>query len=181
MPRQNLEGIVGVVILAYDVINEKRTLIGLAASGILLLGVIGGANNAQTQNSNTPKNAAAASSPTIKATTAPKAKPICDGTSVTADCTVGGVNYSTYVYHPAIAEKSHTETVTTYQKQVTGHCTLCNDGTYSPSCATGRGACSYHGGVQEWNAPEYTNSPTYSTNTIIDAPAQAAYYDKVAE
>ena len=160
---------------------NKRTFIGLATAGVLLLGIIGSVDNVQTNNSNTSKNATVAPSPTVKATTTPKAKPICDGTSVTTDCTVEGVNYSTYVYHSAVAEKSHTETVTTYQKKVTGYCTLCNDGTYSPSCATGRGACSYHGGVQEWNAPEYTNSPVYSTNTIIDAPAQAAYYSKVAE
>jgi hypothetical protein len=160
---------------------NKRTFIGLATSGVLLFGIIGSVSNPQTHNSNTPKNSTVAPSPTVKATATPKAKPICNDTSVTTDCAVDGVNYSTYVYHPAVAEKSHTETVTTYQKKVTGYCTLCNDGTYSPSCATGRGACSYHNGVQEWNAPEYTNSPVYSTNTIVDAPAQAAYYDKVVE
>lgn len=41
------------------------------------------------------------------------------------------------------------------RKKIVGHCTLCCDGSYSPSCATGRGACSWHGGVCEWNAPIY--------------------------
>lgn len=161
---------------------NKRTIIGVAISGVLLLGIIGsGANNDQTSKSNISKQNNVTPSATVKAQAASRAKPICDGTTVTTDCTVDRVNYSTYIYHPAVSEKSHTETVTTYEKKVTGYCTLCNDGTYSPSCATGRGACSWHGGVQEWNAPEYTNTPVYTTKTIIDTTAQAAYYEKVVE
>jgi tetratricopeptide (TPR) repeat protein len=41
------------------------------------------------------------------------------------------------------------------KKRITGYCSKCCDGTFSPSCATGRGACSHHGGVCEPNAPEY--------------------------
>ena len=41
------------------------------------------------------------------------------------------------------------------EKQVTGYCTLCNDGTLSPSCATGRGACSWHGGVAAYGVASY--------------------------
>lgn len=50
-----------------------------------------------------------------------------------------------------------TNTVTTKptRKKIAGHCTLCNDGTYSKTCATGRGACSRHGGVKQYNAPIY--------------------------
>jgi hypothetical protein len=159
---------------------KKRTVIGLATLGVLTLGIIGsGTNNSQTNKSNIPKQNSITPSAAVHAEATPKAKPICNGTTVTADCAVDGANYSTYVYHPAVPEKSHTETVTTYQKKLTGYCTLCNDGTYSPSCATGRGACSWHGGVQQWNAPEYTNAPVYTNNTVIDAPAQAAYYEKV--
>jgi hypothetical protein len=42
-------------------------------------------------------------------------------------------------------------------KKVVGYCTLCNDGTFSPSCAVGRGACSYHSGVQAYDVAEYIN------------------------
>jgi len=45
------------------------------------------------------------------------------------------------------------------RKEIIGYCTLCNDGTYSPSCAVGRGACSWHGGVSAYNVPEYTTIP----------------------
>ena len=144
----------------------------IISAGVLLVTVIGGSSPGSDQ-----KNI---SSPKTDSSTQTNAKPICNGKTVTTDCTVDGVNYTTYVYHDAVAEKSHVETVTTYQKKVVGYCTLCNDGTYSPSCATGRGACSYHGGVQEWNAPEYARVPVYSTNTVVDAPAQEAYYDKLA-
>jgi hypothetical protein len=37
--------------------------------------------------------------------------------------------------------------------------TLCNDGT--SSSATGRGACSWHGGVAQWNHPVYQTSRKY--------------------
>ena len=165
----------------------NKRAVGFISVSVLLLAIIGGVtgksqpsklSNAKSANSTHSKRA---SSRTANSQTKSKAKPICDGTNVTADCVVDGVNYSTYVYHPAVPEKTHTETVTTYQRKVTGYCTLCNDGTYSPSCATGRGACSWHGGVQEWNAPEYENIPVSTTNTIVDAPAQAAYYEKVVQ
>ena len=83
----------------------------------------------------------------------------CDGTSITSDCEVDGIIYSTYKYYPAEEEKYHYETITTYERKITGYCTLCNDGTYSPTCATGRGACSHHGGVREYNAPVYSEVP----------------------
>lgn len=158
---------------------NKRVIVGLATVGVLLVGAAGSGTN----NSQTPKPSVdnISSSTAVNTQAKPKAKPICDGTEITTDCSVDGVDYSTYIYHAAVPEKTHSETVTTYQKQITGYCTLCNDGTYSPSCATGRGACSWHGGVQEWNAPEYTNTPLYSTNVVVDAPAQAAYYEKVPQ
>lgn len=111
----------------------------------------------------------------------PKPKPVCDGNKVTSNCELSGVAYKTYKYHAAVPAKSHTEQVTSYQQKVTGYCTLCQDGTYSPSCATGRGACSHHGGVAQWNAPRYSNVPVYTTKTIIDAPAKDAYYEKTPQ
>lgn len=45
------------------------------------------------------------------------------------------------------------------RKRVTGTCTRCCDG--SISYATGRGACSHHGGVCNWNEPIYEESRKY--------------------
>lgn len=73
------------------------------------------------------------------------------------------------------------------RKEVIGYCTLCNDGTWSPSCAVGRGACSWHSGVQAYNVAEYRTIPgtlavqaqpavynyasmTYKDSTLYSAP-----------
>lgn len=157
---------------------KKRVVIGVISAVVLLFGVAGSSNNNQSPNLNTvsPNNA------TSTTKIAPvKDKPNCDGTAVTSKCALDGVNYETYIYHPAVAEKTHVETTTSYKKETTGYCTLCSDGTYSPSCATGRGACSHHGGVAQWNAPIYSNVPVYDTKTVVDAPAQDAYYEKVTD
>jgi len=45
------------------------------------------------------------------------------------------------------------------RKKIIGYETLCNDGTTSE--ARGRGACSHHGGVQDWNHPVYEESRKY--------------------
>lgn len=45
------------------------------------------------------------------------------------------------------------------RKRITGTCTRCCDG--STSYATGRGACSHHGGVCNWNEPIYEESRKY--------------------
>lgn len=158
---------------------KKRSIVISVVSGVLLLGVIGSFSN-QSSPSLPAKSETVNLSPVTKEVVE-KPKPTCDGTVVTASCTVDGINYISYVYQPAVAEKSHTETVTTYKQEITSYCTLCADGTYSPSCATGRGACSHHGGVAQWNAPRYSNVPEYTTKIVIDAPAQAAYYNKIPE
>ena len=119
--------------------------------------------------------------PNSKPKSKPKPKPTCDGKNINSNCQLDGVNYKTYIYHAAIAEKSHSEQVVTYEKKVTSYCTLCQDGTMSPSCATGRGACSHHGGVAQWNAPVYSNIPVYSTKKVVDTPAKEAFIEKVAE
>jgi len=51
------------------------------------------------------------------------------------------------------------ERVNPLKKHIVGYCTLCADG--STSSATGRGACSWHGGVAEWNHPIYETSRKY--------------------
>lgn len=52
------------------------------------------------------------------------------------------------------------------EKTIVEYRTLCRDGEYSPSNAKGRGACSHHGGVEDWNAP------VYDTKYIKATPAQ---------
>lgn len=110
-----------------------------------------------------------------------KAMPTCDGTTTKGDCKLEGAIYKTYIYHPTVAEKTHKETDTTYKEVVTGYCTLCNDGTYSPSCATGRGACSWHGGVAQWNAPRTSRVAVNTERIVVDVPAVAEYYEKVLD
>jgi len=62
------------------------------------------------------------------------------------------------------------------KKVVTGYCTLCNDGSYSPSCAVGRGACSWHGGVAAYNVAEYRTIP--GTSAVQAQPAVYSYVAK---
>jgi len=109
------------------------------------------------------------------------AMPICNGTSIKAKCKADGAVYEAYVYHAAVIAKTHQQTETTYKEEITGYCTLCTDGTYSPTCATGRGACSWHGGVAQWSAPIKSRVPVYSTKLVVDVPAKEAYYDKVLD
>lgn len=59
------------------------------------------------------------------------------------------------VIYPESKKKTDEVASKPARKKVVGHCTLCNDGSYSPTCATGRGACSHHGGVRQYNAPIY--------------------------
>lgn len=158
----------------------KKRIIGGVIAGLLLLGALSGAGSDSTPPKLNSATEAHKNTTSIEKYE-PKEKPLCDGITITTKCVSDGISYATYIYHPAAAEKTHTETVTTYEEKITGYCTLCNDGTYSPSCATGRGACSHHGGVAEWNAPRYSSIPVTSTKTVIDSPAREAFYEKVAE
>lgn len=157
---------------------KKRAVIFGLVTGVIVLGAISSAVGQLQPPSTNTAQPITTSSPTK---VVEKVTPTCDGTIVTRSCISEGVTYSTYIYHPAVAEQSHDETITTYEQRVTSYCTLCDDGTYSPSCATGRGACSHHGGVAQWNAPRYSSVAVQSTQKVIDAPAQDAYYEKVAE
>lgn len=74
---------------------------------------------------------------------------------------------------PAVAYKAGTPD----RKEVIGYCTLCNDGTLSPSCAVGRGACSYHSGVQAYNVAEYRTIP--GTPAVQAQPAVYSYDPKL--
>ena len=168
--------------------SAKGIVIGVVSvvSVLGFLGNIGSTESSSSAEINTKTTSS--STPGVKSYTpakinkiSDKTVPTCDGTVVTSSCTSEGVNYKTYIYHPAVAEKTHTVQETSYRQEVSGYCTLCNDGTYSPSCATGRGACSYHGGVAQWNAPRYTNVPVTTSKTIVDAQAVAEYYEKIVE
>lgn len=44
--------------------------------------------------------------------------------------------------------------------------TVCCDGSYSPSNAKGRGACSHHGGVCNWNKPIYEEHRKYEESSF---------------
>lgn len=104
--------------------------------------------------------------------------PTCDGTSVTKNCKYEGVKYKIYQYYPEVEEKSHFETTYTYENYEDS-CTLCVDGTWSPTCATGRGACSWHGGVQEYDATRITTKKIEHKNKVIDESYQKAYVHKI--
>lgn len=104
---------------------------------------------------------------------------ICDGIDIVENCEIDGISYLVYRYYPPVEEVSHFETKTTYEKEIVGNCTLCNDGTRSPSCSTGSGTCSWHGGVAEWNAPIYENVPTYKQIKIVDTPATPERFEKI--
>ena len=108
----------------------------------------------------------------------PTPAPVCNGTSITSGCQVDGVMYAKYIYHPAVPEQSHIERNTTTEQVLSDYCTLCMDGTWSPTCATGRGACSHHGGVQSENVPRYIDQSNTTETKVIDVPAAEAYYEK---
>lgn len=120
--------------------------------------------------------------------------PICDGINITQNCQDdSGTAYKTYLQHEAVAETTKqvthpatpavTRTVyhpaVTGTRQVRGDCirtsisykngtcalSQCRDGSYSGS--TGRGTCSYHGGVARSGGPWYH----YTTETYVITPA----------
>lgn len=158
---------------------KKRGIIISSILALFVLGVAGAyPSNDQKDPSSNTYDSQTVTDPILIPAEEPET-PICDGKSVVANCILDGIEYLKYVYHEAVPEKSHNETITNYRQEITGYCTICNDGTRSPSCATGRGACSHHGGVAQWNAPIYRNIPEYITNKVIDQPAQEAYYEKV--
>ena len=136
----------------------------------------------------------------------------CDGTSVTESCTADdGLRYTKYLHHeaeeavtedivhPAEPAKTHiihheavygTRTINlgcvkTSISYKSGTCALsrCRDGEYSGS--TGRGTCSYHGGVWYYGGPwynyreeRYVVTPAWD-ETVVDVPAKSAWVETV--
>ena len=145
---------------------------GIAAfAGVIYTGAFLSTNHNETSNYNVDYNSDVENNIKIER--------ICDGYTITSDCIYDGVEYSIYLYHPEQPEKSHVETEVTYTDEIVGYCTMCNDGTRSPSCSTGRGTCSHHGGVREWNAPIYNKVRHTNEVTIIDSEKVEAYWEKV--
>lgn len=134
---------------------------------------------ANQSKSSKEKKSTSTPTPSAKPTSIPTPTPVptCDGTNITTACQVDGVMYNKYIYHPAQPAVTHKETKSADEQVISGYCTLCVDGTWSPSCATGRGACSHHGGVQQFNAPIYTTHTNTWQEDVIDTPAQDAYYE----
>ncbi|MBC7565165.1 hypothetical protein H7100_02990 [Candidatus Saccharibacteria bacterium] len=62
------------------------------------------------------------------------------------------------------------------RQEVASYCTVCRDGTFSPSCAVGRGACSHHSGVASYNVPQYRT--IYGSSEIAAEPAVFTYTSK---
>ena len=148
---------------------------------------------------------------------------ICDGEVITENCQdENGTKYSKYVYHEAIKEvtkainhpaepaKTHVvhhdavygtkqvrDCVRTNINYKSGTCaqSRCRDGSYSGS--SGRGTCSYHGGVAARGPWYYYRTEQYLitqawdetvvdelakpawTETVVVTPAKPAYYAKV--
>lgn len=170
--------------------NKSKKKIWIIVGVVLVIIIIGSVNNKTLQDNNNKvqnNNKEDSTEPVINQDednpnqNKEEKIPTCDGTTITSDCEVDGIIYSIYKYYPAEEEKYHFETITTYERQITGYCTLCNDGTYSPTCATGRGACSHHGGVREWNAPVYSEVPKTEEKKIIDSPAMPERWEKVVK
>lgn len=136
---------------------------------------------------------------------------ICDGTTITEQCQdEEGIRYSKFLFHEAEAEKTkevihpaepekthvvhHPAEYGTRQVKVcikttigykNGTCalSLCRDGEYSGS--TGRGTCSYHGGVARKGGPWYEYiTETYLIRaawdeTVVDVPAKEAWTETI--
>ena len=172
---------------------RKRFLIGIIASVVALVGI--GVGTFTVHNIEEER----------------KWQRICDGISVIEQCSdEEGNRYSKYVYHeaepevtkevvhPAVPAKTHVVNhpaeygtrqvpvcIKTSISYKSGSCALsrCRDGSYSGS--TGRGTCSYHGGVWYSGGPWYEYvSEQYLiheawTETVIDEPAKEAWMETV--
>lgn len=149
---------------------------------VLFIPFLLGCTNMKANTSEAIKSGERSSTIPSKTTeSTPTPVPTCDGIKVTSGCQVNGIMYSTYIYHPEVPEKYHIETSTSTEQVLVDHCTLCVDGTWSPSCAEGRGACSYHGGVKQKKAPRYKNETKTTEKKVIDSEAIPAHYEKVTQ
>ena len=149
--------------------NTKKGII-ITTAALSLLGLINNNGEENEQSNNYISSNKYTETEKIKT---------CDGINIISNCEVDGVEYSIYKYYEAIPEQSHIETVTTYTEEITQYCTLCKDGSWSPTCAVGKGACSRHGGVAQYNAPVYSKVPHYEEKKVVDVEASPDRWEKV--
>lgn len=152
---------------------SKKKVIGILA-GVFSFGLIVSLFSGETTKTELESRNSTMKEAEIKVKT-------CDGIDITSECEYDGVMYSLYKYYPAEEEQYHLETVTTYTEEIVRYCTLCNDGTYSPTCATGKGACSHHGGVAQWNAPVYRKVANHEQVKVVDKEAVEERYEKIVK
>lgn len=94
----------------------------------------------------------------------------CKQESVTSP---DGKNIISYTYKILVKKAVEYQAAVPDKREVVSYCTLCNDGTFSPSCAVGRGACSWHGGVAQYNVAQYRI--TLGTPEVKAQPALYSY------
>src|SRR5690606_8070655 len=103
----------------------KRIIIGIVSGVVLLAALTTNTTDPQLLETDPSVFNAVNSETTNAPNSVPEAKPVCDGLTVASDCEVDGVTYSKYLYHPAVPEKTRTETTTTYKDEISSYCTLC--------------------------------------------------------
>lgn len=86
---------------------------------------------------------------------------------------------NTYVFKSLITPAVAYQPGSPDTQKIVGYCTLCNDGSFSPSCAVGRGACSHHGGVAAYDVGEYV--AVRGTPEVPAKPAVYSYTPKTFE
>jgi hypothetical protein len=113
---------------------------------------------------------------TVMANTVKTDTPTCDS----IDMGFCQQSAEVYVYKTLVTPAVEGKPAIPESKAITGYCTLCNDGSRSPTCATGSGTCSHHWGVAEWNAPEYRiipGTPAVQSEPAVYNYANKAYFD----
>lgn len=97
--------------------NMKRR--GIIVSSILVLFILGAVGTQPSDNKVGTVNNSYDSQTVTDLLSEPKDEietPVCDGKIITTDCVSEGIEYSKYIYHEAIIEKSHNETITNYRE-----------------------------------------------------------------
>lgn len=118
--------------------------------------------DAKINELNAPKEQLIASS--IK-----QATPLCDSVASGFCQRESGIYYNKVLITPEVPYRPSTPD----RHELIGFCTRCRDGSLSPSCAVGSGACSWHGGVAAYNEPQYKTIP--GSPEIPGKPAEYSY------
>ena len=92
---------------------------GIIVSSILVLFILGAVGTQPSDNKVETVNNSYDSQTVTDLVSEPKDEietPVFDGKIITTDCVSEGIEYSKYIYHEAIIEKSHNETITNYRE-----------------------------------------------------------------